>query len=132
MTTSPSDGSAILKEYERLQKEYQEIYSFVSKAYNEEPPVLMDRLTSLTVYMARIGRLYADAEALDSFAMARKFGSMPQGMSPSIQKEYLKAHTRKTHKLVTLFEKLGSTISNQIKAVITQLSYLKTEMQNIH
>lgn len=133
MTTSLFEKeSPELKEFYRLHEEYDEIYNFVTTPYSEEPPVLMDRLSSLNIYLARTGKLYADAEALNSYSIAKRFETLStKEMSPMIQKEYLKAYSRRTQRLVTLFERLNSTISNQIKALITQLSYIKTEMQSL-
>lgn len=115
--------------YDSLKKEYSDIYEYVTTEYSEEPAVLMDRITRLCIYLARTSKMNADAQYLLMLKteLVLKDPKLTE-YSPSIQKSYIASSCKKEQHLVTCIERLNASITHQLDALRSQLSFIKTEL----
>lgn len=118
--------------YEKLSEEYDKIYTFVTSTYNENGHELIERISMLNIYLARSGKLLAQAEYLQNSKTEFILSSSGvKDFSPSIQKEFIKGACKNESYLFTCLSRLNSCIMHQIESIRSQLSYLKSEMENL-
>lgn len=121
-----------MSKYKKLAEEYNKIYSFVSSTYDEAPHSIMDRMSMLNIYLARTGRMVAEADFLKDEKTQEVLSNIKLlGFSPSIQKEWIKSSTKAENMLFKSVERLNAAIVHQLDVLRSQLSYLKTEIENI-
>ena len=99
------------------------------------PALLMDRLSDISVYIARSGTMLCDAkyilisqkeEILDVLADKLK------DMKATMAAQYISAKTKDAEKAVNRLDRINRELFHQSEILRTQISFIKNEMnQNI-
>lgn len=119
-----------MNKYESLTKEYKEIYAEITNPVDSKSgDDLSERISLLNVYLARVGKMLAEAEyLLNSATIFILEDTRTKTFAPSIQKKWIDANTKEYSYLARCLERMGSTIVHQIDGTRSQLSFLKQEM----
>jgi len=120
---------------ENIQKELGEIQDFLEITLSEDINEAVIRGNDLAVYMARSGKLLADAkihkdEVLKSETMARikELMSLPASTS----NKFIETLTKDENYLVTWADRINAACSRQLEWCRTIISKGKAEMQTLH
>lgn len=121
---------------EQIFRELGEIQSFLDASYSSDnPAACSERLDSLQGYMARSGKLFADAEWHyygilngEIIEALRKAGS--QTMSTSTLNKYVDSACKEYKYLVTWSERINRTCTHLADQMRTVISYHKAQMTN--
>jgi len=113
---------------EDLTKEIEDILGYCSVTYNQDQPAeLMERLTNLSVYLARTAELLSEAQYFYDYHLALETDKLlGLNYSGNALRDVAKGRVATHKKLLDLTERINSTITHQIDAIRTQLSYLKS------
>ena len=114
---------------EQQQSEVREILEYRKIKYDNEPAVLIDRLTMLNVYLARSGELKANIQFLYDLQQAKEVESLTD-LQPMKLREVLKGKLALENYALTLADRLNATIVHQIDSIRSQLSYMKAEIHS--
>ena len=116
---------------EELAEQLKDIYAYVGKPYNEKDgQEISERITRLSVYLARSAELlswsqffYDKAKGDASEEAIKQYDNK---LSPTVMKSLVESRSRNEGKLHKACERLNRTITHQIDALRSQLSYLKS------
>lgn len=113
---------------DEITKEISDIAEFCSCYYSKDSGVEMsERLTNLNIYLARTSVLQSEAQELLDHSIATETEKLiTMNLPPSIITSLAKGKSAAYNKLWKLCERINRTITHQIEAVRTQLSYLKS------
>src|SRR5688572_29748494 len=121
---------------EKLFKEAEEIQSFLDSYFNaDEPAACAARGSDLEVYMARTGKMLADAkywqdEQMNSaITTALKDALKQKGWSATTINKKIDALCKNENYLVNWLERLNRSCTHQLQFMITMISRHKAEMQ---
>lgn len=121
---------------EHIENRLNELQQFLEAQYDsEEGHLIMDRLGIASAYMAESGKLKADADwhymaALNSEIMeAIKTIMKEVYLSSTAQNQLVKSLAKNEFRLVTYADRVNRSLTHQIDAMRTQLSYLKEQMK---
>ncbi|HNB31669.1 MAG TPA: hypothetical protein PLD32_13210 [Saprospiraceae bacterium] len=120
---------------EHIENRLNELQQFSEGQYdNAEGSIIMDRLGIASAYLAESGKLKADADwhymdALNSEIMNAIKNLMPDYLSASAQNQLVKSLAKNEFRLVTYADRVNRSLTHQIEAMRTQLSYLKEQMK---
>ena len=116
---------------EQQQSEVKEILEYCKTKYDNEPAVLLDRLTMLNVYLARSGELKANIQFLYDLQQDKEINTLSvTDLQPMKLREVLKGKLALENYALNLADRLNATIVHQIDSIRSQLSYMKTELNN--
>jgi hypothetical protein len=115
----------------KLAKEVGEMYQSIKEGLDRTPEGLMGELDSRCQWLARSAEIKADAEAI----LDQKMGEVAESFvgleeSYSTIKLMVLGRCREEKRLFTLSERLNRTITHQIDAIRSLLSYGKQELAN--
>lgn len=120
---------------ENIQTELEEIQNFLEITLSEDINEAVVRGNDLAVYMARSGKLLADAkthkdEALKSETMLRikELMSLPASTS----NKFIETLTKEENHLVTWADRINAACSRQLEWCRTVISKGKAEYQALH
>ena len=119
-----------IKPLDELEKEAQDIDDFLNLTCSEEIEELSGRIIEISVYMARTGKMLADAKYHQDKAVKESIlGKLNQDLPPSIMKELIKSDCENENYLVNWIDRLNRTCTHQIEALRSLLSKAKEEMK---
>lgn len=134
-TRGISQSTKMIHSKEHIENRLNELQQFLEAQYDsEEGHLIMDRLGIASAYMAESGKLKADADwhymaALNSEIMHTIKNFMPDYLSASAQNQLVKSLAKDEFRLVTYADRVNRSLTHQIDAMRTQLSYLKEQMK---
>ena len=114
-----------------IEKEALEIQSYLEITCSDDGNEITSRGFELSVYLARSGKLLADAKYHQD--IARKVATTTfhgQGYSPSILKDLINSETKYQNYMVNWLDRVNRTCTHQIDWCRSALSMLKEEMKN--
>ncbi len=113
---------------EKINKEIIDIAEFCSCYYNKDNGIEMsERLTNLSVYLSRSAILQCEAQELFDKAIASETEKLlGQELSATVGTNLIKGRISTEAKLFRLCERMNKTITHQLDALRSQLSYLKS------
>jgi len=120
------------EELEKMAAELQQIQDFLDIEASDNPEELTERLSAMNVYLARSGKLMADAQyilAKEKDAVFSEFGSRMFNAPPSIVKELLAARTADASYVYLWAERINRTIVHAGDNIRTQVSYGKENLK---
>lgn len=130
--TDAGSNSALRSKREILEAEMLEIHQFVSDSWQHaDAEQLSERLTVLSIYLARTADMLGEAEFLLSNARGC-WTEMLNGMQATELREILAMKTAAEQRLATKLERLNAAIVHQIDAVRSQLSFCKQELASVN
>ena len=101
------------------------------------PADVMERAGKLGQYLARSGKIWADAEyhynqAVESALMQALKKAYEEKLSPSTINKYVEAMARDSRYLLRWAERVNRTCTHQLDAIRSVISSLKEEMRQIN
>lgn len=120
---------------ENIQKELEEIQNFLEITLSENIDEAVVRGNDLAVYMARSGKLLADAkihkdEVLKSETMSNIKNLM--SLPASTSNKFIETLTKDENYLVTWADRINAACSRQLEWCRTIISKGKAELQALH
>ena len=113
-----------------LLQEINKIFYFCKQPYDKDPEILLDRITILVTYLARSAEIYADVQ----FEYDKKLGDEAEKLSASYSpmkaKDILKGKVAIEARTLMLSQRLNATITHQLDAIRSQLSFIKADIFN--
>ena len=117
---------------EELIAEAERIQSFLEITTSDEPNELAWRLTELNVYLARSGKMLADAKALQDIATAKYYEDnfeQIQALSPSLANKLIKASVSRENHLVKWVDRIHRSLVHQGDNLRTLVSLAKEQLK---
>nr|WP_288892824.1 hypothetical protein [uncultured Alistipes sp.] len=116
-----------------LLQEAQEIQNFLESVpdNNEDPNELSIRLTYLNNYMARSGKMLADAKMMQDSAVAAAYAEHTKSilkMPATIAQKFIASQTVDENYLVNWLDRINRTCTHQSDNIRTQISFAKEQM----
>lgn len=115
--------------------EIKEIQAYLDVTCSNNPIEVMERMSTISVYMARTGEMLADAKK----ALREKKSSeinntiiniaKKQCLSATVQKALVESIAENEAYLVDRLDRLNAACTHQLDALRSQLSYLKEELR---
>lgn len=112
-------------------KEIEEMQSFLEITASDNPKELIQRLTDINVYMARSGKLLADAKALQDTITAKVYEEHKEfvGRVPAtVAIKFVSAQTATANQLVNWLDRINRTLVHAGDNIRTQISFAKQDM----
>ncbi len=120
------------EELDAIRQELQAIQDFLDSEVVDDLDVLVERLSIMNVYLARSGKLMADAKYIESKIKNEFFDTYEDAifkLSPSIVKELLNAKSADASYVVNWAERLNRTIVHSGDNIRTQVSFGKESLK---
>ena len=116
-----------------LLQEAQEIQDFLESVpdNNEDPNELAIRLTYLNNYMARSGKMLADAKQMQDSAISAAYAEHSKAilkMPATIAMKFIASQTVTENYLVNWLDRINRTCTHQSDNIRTQISFSKEQM----
>lgn len=116
-----------------LLHEAQEIQDFLESVpdNNEDPNELAMRLSYLNNYMARSGKMLADARQMQDSAVAAAYAEHAKTilkMPATIAAKFISSQTVSENYLVNWLDRINRTCTHQSDNIRTQISFAKEQM----
>jgi hypothetical protein len=118
---------------EQISIEAEGIQAYLEERAPDDPSSLIDRGNELSVYIARTGKLLADAKYHHdielSSSIVRELGKQC-GCPASVLKSLVESSCARTSMLVNTLERMNRTAVHQQEWIRTVISYTKEEMRS--
>jgi len=117
---------------EELEVEALQIDSFLQITVGEDGNEAAQRGNDLNVFMARTGKMLADAKYHQDQKLSAALVWVEKEyrtMQPSLKKRFAESSCKKENYMVTWIERLNRTATHQQQFMITLISKAKAEMQ---
>lgn len=111
--------------------EIEEIQSFLEITTSDNPKELVERLTDINVYLARSGKLLADAKAFQDEVTANVYASHMEFISrvpATVAIKFVAAQSVTANQLVTWLDRINRTLVHAGDNIRTQISFAKQDM----
>ena len=108
---------------------------FLEITASDNPVELLTRLTDLNVYLARSGKMLADAKAIQDILTANIFGykgDYISRLSTTLASKFITSQTATINQIVIWLDRINRTCVHQSDNIRTQISFAKMEKQNIN
>lgn len=112
-------------------KEIEEMQSFLEITTSDNPKELVQRLTDINVYMARSGKMLADAKALQDTITAKVYDEHKEfiGRVPAtVAMKFVSAQIVTANQLVNWLDRINRTLVHAGDNIRTQISFAKQDM----
>lgn len=116
-----------------LLNEAQEIQDFLESVpdNNEDPNELANRLSYLNNYMARSGKMLADAKQMQDLAIAAVYAEHSKAilkMPATVAMKFISSQTVDENYLVNWLDRINRACTHQSDNIRTQISFAKEQM----
>jgi hypothetical protein len=128
---------AYVTPYDKLLSEADEIQRFAEITVSDNPEEIIERINALCVYIARTGKMLADAK----YHLARKCKDETMevikeilrvnNMSKKVQDSKIDGICADEKSLVVELNRLNASLTHQLDAMRSLLSYEKENMRNL-
>lgn len=111
--------------------EIEEMQSFLEITTSDNPKELVERLTDINVYLARSGKLLADAKAFQDEVTANVYASHTEFISrvpATVAIKFVAAQSVTANQLVTWLDRINRTLVHAGDNIRTQISFAKQDM----
>ena len=115
-----------------LEKEAIQIDAFLNETCSEDGNEAAERVCNLSVYMARTGKMLADAKYWQDVAISKQTISVLENFpsqTPTIKKKLIEHACKEENHLVTWIDRLNRCCTHDIEICITLISKAKEEMK---
>lgn len=112
-------------------KEIEEMQSFLETTASDNPKELIDRLTDINVYLARSGKLLADAKAYQDEVAANVYATHMEFISrvpATVAMKFVSAQSVTANQLVIWLDRINRTLVHAGDNIRTQISFAKQDM----
>lgn len=114
-----------------MEKEINEMQDFLEQDVSDDPNSLVEKLTMINVYMARSGRLLAEAKSVQDEITECMFETKREAilsMSPTIASKYIQSKLSNINRLVNLLDRQNRAFVHVGDNLRTQISFAKQDM----
>lgn len=111
--------------------EIEEMQSFLETTASDNPKELIERLTDINVYLARSGKLLADAKAYQDEVAANVYAVHMEFISrvpATVAMKFVSAQSVTANQLVTWLDRINRTLVHAGDNIRTQISFAKQDM----
>lgn len=112
-------------------KEIEEMQEFLEITTSDNPKELIQRLTDINVYMARSGKMLADAKAMQDTITAKVYDEHNEflGRVPAtVAMKFVSSQTATANRLVNWLDRINRTLVHAGDNIRTQISFAKQDM----
>lgn len=112
-------------------KEIEEMQSFLEITTSDNPKELVERLTDINVYLARSGKLLAEAKAFQDEVTANVYASHMEfilRVPATVAIKFVAAQSVTANQLVTWLDRINRTLVHAGDNIRTQISFAKQDM----
>lgn len=123
------------KKLKAWEEELLKIEAFLEDEPSDEPNELLSRLGILNVYMARTGRILADAKYYQDKAARDAFEMLAPGIfdkKPTVVSRFIGSLTPKANHVVNFADRLNRACVHASDNMRTQVSFAKEEMRLVN
>lgn len=117
---------------QQLSAEASRIQDYLEITVSEDPNEMVSRLSDLNVYMARTGKMLADAQLLRDKAIAGVYAQsikLIEKMPATVTKKFVESQTADENALVTWIDRLNRSCTHQSENLRTQVSFAKQQLE---
>lgn len=117
---------------EQLRAEAEGIQAYLEITASDDPNELVARLSELNVYLARTGRMLAEATGIRDRAVAEVYASRAETigrMPATVARRFVESLTAEENELVTWLDRLNRTCTHQSENIRTQVSFAKQQLE---
>ena len=110
---------------QKLLNEAETIQSFLEREYGDNPQEMSERMTILNSYMARSGKMLADAKLVQDKAMNSAYtehSKMVLKMPATVANKFIGTVTSEENYLVNWLERINRSCTHQADNMRTQIS----------
>lgn len=114
-----------------LLEEAQQIQDFMEISVGDDPTELTNRLSDINTYMARTGKMLADAKQFQDNAISTAYGEHSKEimkMPATIASKFISSQCGDVNYLVNWLDRLNRTCVHQGDNIRTQLSFIKEQL----
>lgn len=127
------DGTCIINNCPLLPiiSEIEEMQSFLETTTSDNPKELIERLTDINVYLARSGKLLADAKAYQDSVAVNVYATHMEFIShvpATVAMKFVAAQSVTANQLVTWLDRMNRTLVHAGDNIRTQISFAKQDM----
>jgi hypothetical protein len=122
--------------FEELETEAGEIQEYLKIECSGDPEEIKERLTTLSVYNARTGKMYADAKYILAGKLKGEFSSLIEqlgkssGLTAKAINKLIDCMSKDEQYLVDCIERINRATVHQIDVLRSLLSYEKEQIRN--
>ena len=112
-------------------QEIEEMQSFLEITASDNPKELVDRLTDINVYLARSGKLLADAKAYQDQVTANVYSQHMEFLSrvpATVAIKFVAAQSVTANQLVVWLDRINRTLVHAGDNIRTQISFAKQDL----
>lgn len=117
---------------EELEREAEEINEYLTTVPPEDPNMAIERGNELSAYIARTGKMLADAKFYQDQAIAQSIVynlGKQAGCPASVLKQLVESSCQRENLLVNTIERLNRAATHQLDWLRTVISMAKEEMR---
>lgn len=112
-------------------EEIEQMQSFLEITTSENPRELIQRLTDINVYLARSGKLLADAKAYQDSVTSNVYAQHVEFIShvpATVAQKFISAQSVTANHLVSWLDRINRTLVHAGDNIRTQISFAKQDM----
>lgn len=116
-------------------KEIMEMQDYLEITISDNPQEIIERIGSLNVYMARSGKMLADAKRVLRLKKSDEISTMVMNiakqnyLSATAQKALVESIAQEENYLVDWLDRINRTCTHQVEALRSLLSYEKEQLR---
>lgn len=117
---------------QQLSAEASHIQDYLEITVSDDPNEMVSRLSDLNVYMARTGKMLADAQLLRDKAIAGVYAQsikLIEKMPATVTKKFVESQTADENALVTWIDRLNRSCTHQSENLRTQVLFAKQQLE---
>ena len=119
-----------IKSIEALEIEAQTIQDYLETTCSDEPTEALERGSNINVYLARSGKMLADAkywqdEAINNSIIQKLKDQLD--LSPMIFKRFIDSSIKRENYLANWIDRINSTCTHQLDMLRTAISFYKNK-----
>lgn len=117
---------------EQLRAEAERIQAYLEITASDDPNEMVARLSDLNVYLARTGRMLAEASCIRDRAVAAVYASRAEvieRMPATVARRFVESQTADQNALVVWLDRLNRTCTHQSENLRTQISFTKQQLE---
>lgn len=117
---------------EQLRAEAAAIQDFLELTCSDDPNEMVARLSDLSVYMARTGKMLADARRMQDAAVAAAYAEHTKSilkMPATVARKFIESQTAAENYLVNWLDRLNRACTHQSENLRTQVSFAKQQLE---
>lgn len=117
---------------EQLRDEAKRIQAYLEITASDDPNELVARLSELNVYLARTGRMLAEAACIRDRAVAAVYAEEAKAifrMPATVARRFVESQTADENELVTWLDRLNRACTHQSENLRTQISFAKQQLE---